>query len=310
MTAVSNYIKIARPDHWVKNLFVLPGVPLALFFFPEQANPHALQQIVIGLLAACIIASSNYVLNELLDAKFDRFHPEKKHRPLAAGLMPRSHAIIEWLLLSAVGLTLGFVANTYTGWACVTFWLLALAYNIPPVRTKELPYLDVLSEAINNPVRLAIGWYATGVIAFPPLSACFAYWMFGAFLMATKRFAEYRNIGDKQLAAQYRRSFAHYDEERLIVGIVFYIAMFITAATVFIMQHKHELILTMPILAYLIAFYLYLGFQPNSPTQHPELLYKEKHLLTALILYTALSLLLFFVSLPGLTDGLRPLTGH
>ena len=307
MAAISDYIKIARPDHWIKNLFVLPGVPLAYYFFPEVFHRTTLGEVLLGLLATCIVASSNYVINELLDAKYDQYHPIKKYRPLAAGRVSRPLAYVEWILLGALGIALGFFTNAHTGWACLALWIAATLYNIPPIRTKELPYLDVLSEASNNPIRLAIGWYATGVTAFPPGSALFAYWMFGAFLMATKRFAEYRHIGNAIRAAQYRRSFLHYNEERLIVGIVFYIAMFVAGAAVFIMQHKYELILGMPLLAYLIAYYLYLGFQPDSPAQYPELLYKDKHLMVALVLTTAFSLLLFYVELPALTDWLKPM---
>jgi len=88
----------------MKNRILLAGIlllPLALFFFPQYANRAALNEIMIGLIAACVVASSNYVLNELLDAKFDRFHPEKKHRPLAAGRISRNAALLEWLVLSA-----------------------------------------------------------------------------------------------------------------------------------------------------------------------------------------------------------------
>ena len=36
-------------------------------------------------LATCLVASSNYVLNELLDGPHDRLHPEKQHRPVPSG---------------------------------------------------------------------------------------------------------------------------------------------------------------------------------------------------------------------------------
>ena len=45
---------------------------------------------------------------------------------------------------------------------------MGLAYNVPPVRLKEWPYLDVLSESVNNPLRLALGWFALIPDRFPP----------------------------------------------------------------------------------------------------------------------------------------------
>jgi decaprenyl-phosphate phosphoribosyltransferase len=70
--------------------------------------------------------------------------------------------------------------------------VMGLLYNIKPIRTKELAYLDVISESINNPIRFVIGWYAMSVFFFPPASFLVAFWAFGAFLMACKRLAEYR----------------------------------------------------------------------------------------------------------------------
>src|SRR3546814_7308816 len=69
-----------------------------------------------------------------------------------------------------------------------------LAYNVPPLRTKDVPYLDVLSESVNNPLRLAIGWAMIDPGSLPPVSIIIAYWLGGAFLMGTKRMSEYREI--------------------------------------------------------------------------------------------------------------------
>src|SRR5665811_1272574 len=72
--------EIARVDHWFKNVFVLPGVVVALGFAPLSADASAirtfLMRLVLGLVAVCLVASSHYVLNEVMDAPFDRHHPE------------------------------------------------------------------------------------------------------------------------------------------------------------------------------------------------------------------------------------------
>ena len=77
---ISPYIKIARPDHWFKNIFMVPGIIYALM----QANSFdqtIIIKILFGIISTCFIASSNYVINEWLDAEFDKFHPVKKNRP-------------------------------------------------------------------------------------------------------------------------------------------------------------------------------------------------------------------------------------
>ena len=79
-------MQIARPDHWFKNVFMLAGVVLAIFYFYDLAAFSWLM-LGIGLLSTCLVASSNYVINEILDAPTDRDHPVKCQRPIPAGLV-------------------------------------------------------------------------------------------------------------------------------------------------------------------------------------------------------------------------------
>ena len=60
------YIQIARPDHWFKNIFVLPGIVLVFFFERLPLSLPVAVNILTGLVCACLVASSNYVLNEIL----------------------------------------------------------------------------------------------------------------------------------------------------------------------------------------------------------------------------------------------------
>ena len=101
-------------------------------------------------------------------------------------------------------------------------WIMGILYNVKPIRTKDIPVLDVLSESINNAVRLLMGWFIVSQYTIPQSSLLLGYWMAGAFLMSTKRFSEYRMINDKNLAASHRRSFKYYTEESLLIGSLFY----------------------------------------------------------------------------------------
>src|SRR5215471_14942068 len=184
-------IDLARVDHWFKNIFVLPGMVAAFLLDPTTRRIGAILPALASLLAACLVASSNYVLNEILDARTDRFHPTKKTRPMAVRALSEQVAWVEWILLAAAGFLLGALVSAGLLASLAALWLMALAYNVPPVRTKELPYLDVLSEAVNNPIRLLMGWFAVGAHGFPPSSFLMAYWLIGAYLMTAKRLSEY-----------------------------------------------------------------------------------------------------------------------
>src|SRR3546814_15555338 len=99
----------------------------------------------------------------------------------------------------------------------------------PPRSTRTdtlFPYttlfrsLDVISESINNPIRLTLGWTMVDPTTLPPSSLLLAYWTGGAFLMGAKRLSEYRDISTEagmQMLHRYRRSFSAYTAESLTV---------------------------------------------------------------------------------------------
>jgi len=314
------YISIARPDHWFKNIFMLPGIVLVVWYLRETTGGawgEILGQInwikvLIGIAATCLVASSNYVINEVLDAPYDRLHPEKATRPVPSGQVKVKWAYIEWIGLMIVGVGLGLLVNIPFALTLFFLWVMGCIYNIPPVRSKNRPYLDVISESVNNPIRLALGWYSTGILApdssvlHPTLSVLLAYWMFGAFLMAVKRFAEYRMIDDPARAGEYRESFKHYNEERLIESLFFYGAFFGMMSGVFIARYRMELVLATPLVALCIAYYMHIGFRENSAVQKPEKLYREKKLMVLVAISFAVCTFLLLVDIPAFSEFFEP----
>jgi len=300
------YVSIARPDHWFKNVFALPGFVIALTVdgatsWKESLVPFAL--VVAGL---CLVSSSNYVINELLDAPTDREHPEKRTRPAASGLVKPGPAIALWLALGGLGCLCAWVGSPSAIGALAALWGMGVVYNVPPLRSKEQPYVDVLSEAVNNPLRLWAGWAATGSAMLPPLSLVLSYWMLGAFFMAVKRLAEYRQIKDPVRASRYRRSFAFYTSERLLVSVMAYAAASAMFAGVFITRYRFELILAVPLVAVFYAYYLDIGLRPDSAAVSPENLYRDWRFAVFAAATFGLCLVLLVVDLPSLPELFTP----
>lgn len=300
--AIWPYVQIARIDHWFKNAFMLLGVVLAFFWRPDLVNISSLITLTSAFFATCVIASSNYVINEVLDAPTDRLHPTKCERPAAKGDVTVWVALVLWGMLGLVGIAWAFSINGPFGASAFLLWVMGCLYNIPPVRTKEVPFLDVISEAINNPIRLLLGWFALVPGLLPPLSLAISYWMVGAFFMATKRYAEYRAIGDPVQAANYRRSFHFYNEDRLLASMVFYLTACATFAGIFIVRYKPELILSAPIIAGFFAYYMMLGQKEDSPVQNPEKLYRERGFFAYALLTTFVFVGLMFIEMPILYE--------
>lgn len=300
--SVVSYIKIARFDHWVKQLFVIPGIVFA-FFMHQSALQHYssfLLPVLIGLLATGLIASANYVINEWLDAEFDQFHPVKKFRPVVTKNLKVSIIIFEYIFLLFVGLGLAYLFLPETVFVMeIILAVMGIIYNVRPFRSKDYPYIDVLSESLNNSIRLLIGWFLISPDVFPPISIVLGYWMGGAFLMATKRFAEYRMINNPSTAALYRKSFQFYTEESLLLSSFFYALLSVFFVGIFLVKYRMELLFAIPVLCGLFCLYLKLAYHPDSVVQKPEKLFHEKKLMLYCVFFVVLVCVLLFIEIPG-----------
>lgn len=296
---ISAYIRIARPDHWVKNAFILPGLVLgmALTGLSDSWGVFLLK-LAAGFFSTCFIASANYVINEWLDAETDRYHPTKKNRPVVSQNMKFSLVMAEYAVCIAVGIALALVVNI--PFVLTQVWLLVMGiiYNVKPIRTKDIVYLDVLSESVNNMIRLLLGWFIVCENVYPPSSILVGYWMAGAFLMAVKRYAEYRMIGDPALAGSYRKSFARYTEATLLCSSFFYALCATFLIGIFLLKYRIEYIVAIPVLFFLFCYYLYIAYKPDSAVQKPEKLFREKKLMIVVEVLVILFIVLTVTDIP------------
>lgn len=311
---LKEYIAVIRPDNWIKNVFMVPGMLFALSVFHTPFNLDLGVKIVVGIISICLIASANYVINEYLDKSFDKYHPLKKKRSSVISVINPVILYSEYALLAVAGLGLAYLISMK--FMSVAFFLLVMGviYNVNPIRSKDRVFLDVLSESVNNPIRFAAGWFIFSpslgvpntkwdldwINTFPPVSIIIAYWMGGAFLMATKRFAEYRLIGDPAVAGQYRRSFKFYTENSLLVSMFFYAITSAFFLGIFLIKDRIELLVSFPFFALLFSWYLRIGLLTDSPVQGSEKLYTRKWFMLYLVLFTILLCVLMFVKIPWL----------
>lgn len=301
------HLSIARFDHITKNVFIIPGILIPITLEPRLITSRLATPILIGFISASLVACSNYVINEILDAPFDRFHPTKKNRPVVAGLVNVPLAYVQWLAMMAIGIALGSLVSRTFAVILAILWVMGCIYNIPPVRTKDLPYLDVLTESVNNPLRMLLGWFMVTATMIPPLSLIASYWMVGCYFMALKRSSEFREIVNKTDAGLYRRSFRYYTEESLMVSVMFYASTAMLFFGAFIIRYKIELVLSFPLVAYVMAIYLQLSYERGSAVQNPEKLHRSPRLMIPVVACAIVMLVLLRANIPWMQNFFKPM---
>ncbi|WP_068094273.1 UbiA family prenyltransferase [Novosphingobium rosa] len=177
-------IRALRPHQWAKNVLVF--LPLATS--GELAHPGQIGHALLSFICLSLIASSVYLVNDLLDIDADRIHPKKRRRPLAAGDLSIPLAVVAALIGTAVGLGAGLF---WLGWpafaALATYCVLTVTYSL---RLKAAMIADVLALACLYTLRIAVGAAAIHV----PVS----FWLllFSVFLFLSlgylKRYIELR----------------------------------------------------------------------------------------------------------------------
>jgi 4-hydroxybenzoate polyprenyltransferase len=297
-----DYLALARFDHFTKHIFIVPGIVLAYLLRGGPAH-FPVTQAILGFITAVCIASANYVINEYLDREFDKHHPTKSRRRAVERALRGNLVKLEWALFTFVGLGCAWLGSTTLFVTACIFGLQGIFYNVSPLRTKDKPYLDVISESINNPLRLTIGWVMIDPHTLPPSSIILAYWFGGAFLMAAKRYSEYREIAGSHGAAlliRYRASFAGYSEVSLNISCFVYGLLSTFFLAIFLIKYRVEYLIVVPPIIALFGYYLALSTRPASSAQNPEKLFREPRLIGLVILLAVLFVVATYVDMPAL----------
>lgn len=151
MIAKFKYLIISmRPEHWLKNSFIFPG----LIFSGNLAQSNAVIRVVSGFFIFSLVASSVYIFNDIHDLEHDRAHPQKKRRPLAAGLLSVSTAYWSAASLAAVGLLGAMKLGGGFAGILTLYILINIAYTMG---VKKLVILDVMSIASGFVLRVIAG---------------------------------------------------------------------------------------------------------------------------------------------------------
>lgn len=203
-------IRTLRPHQWVKNLFVLAPV----VFAKHLTHPSIIKSALGAFGIFCLLAGAVYTLNDLVDAKADRVHPVKRHRPIASGRVPVPAARILLGVLIVIALGGAMLGPPEFFAVTVAYFGLNIAYSF---WLKKIAYLDVTCIATGFVLRVLAGGFATRTPISGFMVACTA--LLALFLGFGKRRHELASAALSGNAAKQRAALEAYSPQALTVAL-------------------------------------------------------------------------------------------
>jgi len=201
------FLKIMRPLHWTKNMFVFA----ALVFGQKLYVPLALGRAIGGFFCFCLAASAVYILNDIIDRQRDRLHPEKCNRPIAAGRVTIGSALVISALCAAVAIIGSFMLSQTFAIIILTYITLMILYSL---LLRRVMILDCVVISIGFCLRAIAGVVVLQdeeVFMSPWLIICtFALCLFLAFGKRRSEIAQLQEVSES-----FRKTLAGYTPELL-----------------------------------------------------------------------------------------------
>jgi 4-hydroxybenzoate polyprenyltransferase len=285
-------LKTMRPKQWTKNVFILA----ALVFDEKLLNRTYLLRALMAFVLFCAISSAVYLINDLVDIEKDRQHPAKRYRPLPSGQLSALAAKIAALALIAVSLPLSFFLDRWFGLIALAYLVLMLLYSF---WLKNIVIIDVFTVAAGFVLRVAAGVAVVRVVRFSPwLYLCMI--LLALFIAVSKRRHELVLLSEN--ADSHRSILNEYslpllDEMIRLVTACTAMAYSLYTFSAPNLPQNHTMMLTIPFVLYGLFRYMYLIHIKGEGGAPEDLLFKDKPLLAAVVLW-GVTVVLFLYFLP------------
>ena len=277
---LSDFIALMRPRQWTKNLAVFAGI----VFSGRLLDVRLLAITVAAFVSFCLVASSLYALNDVIDAEKDRRHPVKRNRPVASGRVGSATAIglSAFLILVGGGLAVALgvaFSAVVTGYVVMqllySFWL------------KHVAIVDMLVIATGFVLRAIAGAVVIAVPVSPWLVLCTG--LLALFLVAAKRRHEILLLREESL--HHRPALSGYSAELLDSFMVTLSAATITSYALYtffeVAAPHYAMMLTIPFVIYGVLRYQYLVLSREGGGRPEEVLLGDGPILADVAIWVA-----------------------
>ncbi|WP_322816841.1 decaprenyl-phosphate phosphoribosyltransferase [Chloroflexus sp.] len=293
-------IRTMRPRQWIKNIFVFAAIAFSegRLWYTE---PVQLLRVIGAFIAFCMAASAIYLINDLVDIEKDRAHPRKCHRPLAAGILSPTLAMVTAAILIIAVFPFAFWLDGDLDFMLVLAIYIAVQGFLYSYWLKNVVIFDILIIAAGFILRAVAGAVVIDIVITPWLIVCMG--LLALFLGIGKRRHELKLLEDG--AGNHRRILDEYsipllDQMQAIVTASIVMAYSMTAFSAPVAPQKPfpMLMITIPFVVYAIFRYLYLIHQHDGGGAPEDLVLQDRPLALSIVLWgiTVLGVLVLFPS--------------
>jgi 4-hydroxybenzoate polyprenyltransferase len=280
-----------RPQQWVKNLVVFAG----LIFSQNLGNTDLILETIAGFVLFCLLSSSVYIFNDIMDLESDRKHPSKSSRPIASGKINKKTAVFMFVLLALVALGLSVWLSPAFALTALAYFVLNLLYS---VYLKNVVIIDVMCIAAGFVIRAVAGAVLIDVAISAWLIVCTT--LLALFLSFGKRrhelvLLENQAIDHRKILSEYSPYFLDQMISVVTASTVVAYAFYTLSPEVETKLGTKHMDLTIPFVLYGVFRYLYLIHQKEGGGSPTRMLLTDKPILGNVILWLLAVILIVYL---------------
>ncbi|TFF86357.1 MAG: hypothetical protein EU551_01710 [Promethearchaeota archaeon] len=285
-------IGLLRPKQYYKNFLVFLGA----IFAEALINIYVWPLLIIAFICFCMISSSNYIINDIIDMKKDRLHEEKKNRPLASGLVSRKLAIVLFLIFLIVPIVVSYFVSYYVNnyWFVVFVILIFVTGQAYNLYLKRISIVDVLSLSLNYIWRALGGCVLINILISPWLSL--TVFLGALFLVLCKRRNDLKLIGEEE-AHKHKEVYEIYNLKLLDQMITLTTAALLIDFCIYSVDKYivgEYFLIALPVFFYLIFRYLSLTYIKEGVARKTERAFTDKGMLIGGFIFILLIIIIIY----------------
>jgi len=287
------YLKALRVNQWIKNFIVFT----AIIFSGTLFELPLFLQTLSAFFIFCLLSSTSYLLNDIIDYPYDIKHPVKKNRPIASGKISIQHATFLVFFLTVISLLTSLFVSLPFFFLSLLFILLHFFYSL---YLKKFPTFDIFSISFSFMIRAYAGEVVTGFHI--PIWLTLTIFFISLFMATIKRHAELVNHGRETRESLYRYkehyldfltntfatatiiAYATYTYVERIPQVKTVLSSF-TETLIPALEVRKWMMVTVPLVVYGVARYAQLLYERDEGERPEKIITQDKPLVITIILW-------------------------